>query len=178
MRLRLLIGFTFVFTVSVWFGSASQRTMGRIVPEGGGDQVVRRWGLAAAALINPDNAGSKDFVVITEAVPGGGAIPVHRHPHAEEIILVQQGSGTAVLGDARHPVKAGATVFVPQGEWHGLENHGSSQLDLMAIFSRPGYHTYFSATSVTAGQPVHPLSPDELKQVRERFKDVIEFKEP
>jgi quercetin dioxygenase-like cupin family protein len=169
----------------VWFRtdhSASQRAAGarsggRIVPAGGGDHVVRRWGLPAAALINPDNAGSQDFVVVTEAVPAGGNIPLHKHPHAEELILVQQGTATAIVGDAKHDVTTGATIYVPRGEWHGMENRGHSHVSLMGIFSAPGYHTYFEATSVPRGQAVEPFSDRELKAVRERFKDVIVFKD-
>ncbi len=66
-------------------------TSGRVVHAGGGDHVVRRWGLRAAALINPDNAGSKDFVVITERIPPDGSIPVHKHPHSEELLILTEG---------------------------------------------------------------------------------------
>jgi quercetin dioxygenase-like cupin family protein len=153
-------------------------TSGLVVHAGGGDHVVRRWGLKAAALINPDNAGSKDFVVITEQVPPDGSIPVHKHPHSEELLILTEGSGTVVIGDTRHHVTAGSTAFIPRGEWHGLENHGRSPVAVMGGFSAPGYHKYFAATSVPAGQAVVPFSPSELREVRERFSNVIVFKEP
>jgi mannose-6-phosphate isomerase-like protein (cupin superfamily) len=151
---------------------------GRVVHAGGGDHVVRRWGPKAAALINPDNAGSKDFVVIAEQVPPEGSIPVHKHPHSEELLILTEGAGTVVIGDSRYEVKAGSTAFVPRDEWHGLENHGRSPVAVTGVFSAPGYHTYFAATSVPDGQPVVPFSPSELREVRERFKNVIVFKEP
>jgi quercetin dioxygenase-like cupin family protein len=152
--------------------------VGRIIPAGGGDHVVRRWGIPAAALINPDNAGSKDFVVITEALPPGERIPVHKHPHAEEIIFVQQGTATAIVGEVRQQVTQGAIVYVPRGEWHGMDNAGTAHVHVMGIFSAPGYHTYFSETSVPAGERIVPFSEQELKGVRDRFKNVIVFKEP
>jgi uncharacterized cupin superfamily protein len=73
--------------------------------------VVRRWGLRAAALINPDNAGSKDFVVITEQVPPDGGVPGTKHPHSEELLILTEGVGTVVMGDTRYEVKAGSTAF-------------------------------------------------------------------
>jgi mannose-6-phosphate isomerase-like protein (cupin superfamily) len=157
---------------------AEDGARGRIVADGEGEKVVRRWGLEAAALIDPDHAGSQDFVVIAEVVPPGEAIPVHKHPHSEELILLRDGTATAIVGTQRREVGPGATIYVPRGEWHGMENHGASRVHVMGIFSRPGYHAYFRATSVRAGEAVIPFSEQELAEVRERFKDVIVFKEP
>jgi quercetin dioxygenase-like cupin family protein len=185
MPTRARVATAFFIAVGIgWIASSELAThqatgvSGRVVHAGGGDQVVRRWGLKAAAVINPDNAGSKDFVVITEQVPPDGSIPVHKHPHSEELLLLTEGAGTVVIGDTRHEVRAGSTAFIPRGEWHGLENHGRSPIGVMGVFSAPGYHTYFAATSVPAGQAVVPFSPSELRDVRERFKNVIVFKEP
>jgi quercetin dioxygenase-like cupin family protein len=185
MRRAALATVLLTLTIATWLASenaARQRVIasssgGRIIPKGGGDHVVRRWGVPAVALVNPDNAGTRDFVAISESVPSGGGIPVHRHPNAEELIVVQQGTAIAIVGDVRQEVTAGATIYVPRGEWHGMENRGS-QVQVLGVFSQPGYHTYFSATSVSAGQRVTPLSDNELRAVRERFKDVIEFKAP
>lgn len=185
MPTRTLLATAFSIVVGMgWTASTGLSThqtaaaSGRVVHAGGGDHVVRRWGLKAAALINPDNTGSKDFVVISEQVPPDGSIPVHKHPHSEELLILTEGSGTVVIGDARLEVRAGSTAFIPRGEWHGLENHGRSPVAVMGVFSKPGYHTYFAATSVPAGQPVVPFSPSKLREVRERFRSVIVFKEP
>ena len=84
---------------------------------------------------------------------------MHKHPHSEELLILTEGMGTVVIGDARHDVKSGSTAFIPRGEWHGLENHGPAPVGVMGVFSAPGYHTYFAATSVPAGQAVVPFSP-------------------
>jgi quercetin dioxygenase-like cupin family protein len=116
--------------------------------------------------------------MITEDLPPGTAIPVHRHDNADEILLVQKGTGIATLGEKRAKVTAGATIFIPRGTWVGLENTGQETISIVAIFSALGYDEYFRATSVPEGQEVTPLSPDEVLKIRQKYRDYIIFKEP
>ena len=116
-------------------------------------------------------------MVITEVVAPGKSIPVHKHRHADEVVVLLQGTGVAIVGETRRPIEAGSMLFAPKGAWMGFENTGSEDARVMGIFSRLGYEEYLRATSVPEGQPVTPLSPDELAAVRKRFADHITFQQ-
>jgi quercetin dioxygenase-like cupin family protein len=141
-----------------------------------GERIVRRWGYPAIIKVDPRNGGSNQFVAITEVVPPGQSIPVHKHPHADEIVVLLKGSGVAIVGDTRRAVDAGAMLFAPKGEWMGFENTGAEDAQVMGIFSNLGYEEYLRATSVPEGQPVTPLSPTELAEIRKKFAGHITFK--
>ena len=49
------------------------------------------------------------------------------------------GTGVATLGDREVPVAAGATIYVPQGQWHGLRNNSQEVLGMTAIYSPAGF---------------------------------------
>jgi CubicO group peptidase (beta-lactamase class C family) len=49
-------------------------------------------GLPLTIKIDPVTAGSKDFVAGTEDLAPGTAIPMHRHHHMEEIVMIQSGT--------------------------------------------------------------------------------------
>jgi quercetin dioxygenase-like cupin family protein len=139
--------------------------------------MVRRWGLPMTIKVDPRNGGSQHLVVGTEDLPPGKVIPVHKHPHADEVVLLLQGTGVATLGAQRRAVTPGALLFIPQGEWVGLENTGQETIRVVFIFSERGFDTYLRATSVPEGQQVAPLSPRELAEIRQKFQPYITFKE-
>jgi mannose-6-phosphate isomerase-like protein (cupin superfamily) len=81
--------------------------------------------------------------MITEDLPPNSEIRVHLHQREDEIIFIRMGSGIATLGDREVPVSAGATVYVPQGMWHGLRNNGTATLGMSATYSPPGFEQSF-----------------------------------
>jgi quercetin dioxygenase-like cupin family protein len=46
--------------------------------------------------------GSNNLALGTQQLPKGSGIPVHRHPHKDEVFYVLEGSGTVTLNDVRH----------------------------------------------------------------------------
>jgi mannose-6-phosphate isomerase-like protein (cupin superfamily) len=156
---------------------ASSRATGLILQAEEGERMRRRWGLPMTIKIDPVNGGSQRLLVGTEDLPPGKSIPVHKHSHCDEVVLVLQGNGIAMLGDQRRSVGAGATVFIPEDEWFGMENTGSETIRVVFIFSDLGFDKYLRATSVPEGQPVVAFTPSELAEVRNRFKGVITFKD-
>jgi oxalate decarboxylase/phosphoglucose isomerase-like protein (cupin superfamily) len=40
-------------------------------------------------------------------------------------------------------VTVGATLYVPKGVWHGLRNTGDSTLEMIAVYSPPGFEQLF-----------------------------------
>lgn len=126
--------------------------------------------------IDPKNGGSKHLVMFTERLPAGGAIPRHKHPGSEEILVLQTGKSRVHLGDATKEVGQGATVFIPEDTWISLEVIGTEPVNLIAIFSAPGFEEYMRAISVREGEPNSPMSKQELDAVRARHPEAVNYK--
>jgi quercetin dioxygenase-like cupin family protein len=139
--------------------------------------MVRRWGFLMTIKVDPINGSSKQLLVGTEDIPPGKAIPVHKHSHCDELVVIQRGTGTATLGEKRQVVTAGAMIFVPENEWVGLENTGEETIRILFIFSALGFDKYLRATSVPEGHEVKPFTPSELAEIRRKFKAYIVFKD-
>jgi len=63
--------------------------------------------------------------------PPGARHDIHRHPHAEEIEYLIEGSGVARIGDADVSMRAGDAVFVAQDEAHGFWNTSATERAVM-----------------------------------------------
>jgi quercetin dioxygenase-like cupin family protein len=118
--------------------------------------------------VDPKNGGSEHMIVIAEDMAPGDRIPTHRHPDADELIIIHTGTARVTLGDKVQEAHAGSIVFIPKGTWIGLENIGKGQLTSTGVLSAPGYEEYLRAISVPEGKPIVPLSKAELDEIRER----------
>ena len=94
----------------------SPQSTGLILQADEGERMVRLWGLPMTIKVDLRNGGSQHLVVGTEDLPPGKVIPVHKHLHADEVVLLLQGTGVATLGAQRRAVTPGALLFIPQGE--------------------------------------------------------------
>ncbi len=66
--------------------------------------------------------------------PGGRHVrELHVHPDAEEIVVVTQGSGTAIIGDQTHEVRAEDVVYVPPNIEHEFRNTGDAMLGVLFV---------------------------------------------
>jgi quercetin dioxygenase-like cupin family protein len=93
-----------------------------------------RPGVTFTVKVDPRNGGSEHMAVVTEDMAPGDRIPVHRHPHADELILIQSGTGRVTLGDKVEEVHAGGIVFIPSDTWIGMENIGKDHLTHIDIW--------------------------------------------
>jgi quercetin dioxygenase-like cupin family protein len=114
--------------------------------------------------------------MFTEELAPGGAIPRHKHPGCEEILVLQTGRTRVHLGETVKEVGAGASVFIPQDTWISAEVIGSEPVSLVAIFSEPGFEEYMRAISVREGQPNAPMSKPELDAVRAQHPHAVSYK--
>jgi quercetin dioxygenase-like cupin family protein len=109
--------------------------------------------------------GSPHLIMGTEQIAGGQGIPVHMHEREDEIIFVHRGDGTAVVGDKTLPAKEGATIYVPRGTWHALQNYGGSKpMEMLWIFSQPGMDDRFRELSAPVGAPLREITPKEVEE--------------
>jgi quercetin dioxygenase-like cupin family protein len=114
--------------------------------------------------VTPQNSGSQHLVLGTETIPPGGVIPKHRHLGQDEILFLQTGSARVSLNDRDYEVHAGGMVFFPVNTWVNLRNTGAAPIQLIFIFSSPGFDEYMRCSSVPEGQPAPPIPLDEVSK--------------
>jgi mannose-6-phosphate isomerase-like protein (cupin superfamily) len=141
-----------------------------ILQEGDGDHLVHSAGPLSGLpfLIKLDGqfGNTQDFFVFTEVLAAGQTIPFHKHDNAEEVLIAEEGGATVIVGDKRAVAGPRSIIFIPRDTWISATNTGAKDIHLIAVFSRHGFESYLRAISVKQGQPVTPVSPDELPRLR------------
>jgi quercetin dioxygenase-like cupin family protein len=87
-------------------------------------------------LIDEATAGSRRFVVGRTVLPPGARHERHRHPHADEFVMVMSGSGLVYTDGADERAGEGDVVMTPAGHWHGFNN--TSDEDVLLIWGWSG----------------------------------------
>lgn len=125
-------------------GQASPPWTGTILHAADGQQIPPTPdGRVVTVKIDSEATPGVRMSYIQENLPPNSEIRVHLHQREDEIIFIRMGAGIATLGDREVPVSAGATIYVPQGVWHGLRNNGSAVLGMSATYSPPGFEQSF-----------------------------------
>ena len=127
--------------------------------------------------VDPHNGGSSHLVLGTEDLPPGGKIDAHRHPGADEILLLENGTARVNLGRSVKEVHGGATVFIPADTWISVDNSGTEAIHLVFIFSAPGFEDFMRAESVPAGEKPVPLTKAEDAAILARHKHDVIYKQ-
>jgi quercetin dioxygenase-like cupin family protein len=147
-------------------------------------RVLRGWpghpdpGETFILKVDPKNGRSSHLVFITADLGPGGAIPAHRHPSADEILYLQTGTARVHLGDSVRDVHAGATVFIPAQTWISVDNIGSDNISMVAVFSAPGFEEFMREGSVHEGEKNVPLTQAENDQIEKAHSSAVIYKEP
>ncbi len=141
-----------------------------ILQEGDGDHLVHSAGpLSGVPFIiklDGQNGNTQDFFVFTSTLAPGQTIPFHKHDNAEEILISEEGGATVIVGDQRAVAGPRSLVFIPRDTWISATNKSAKDIHMIAVFSRQGFERYLRAISVKQGQPVTPVSPDQLPRLR------------
>jgi oxalate decarboxylase/phosphoglucose isomerase-like protein (cupin superfamily) len=82
---------------------------------------------------------------------------------------VLDGSGIVTLNDERVPIQKGATIFIPKGVWHGIENPDTGLFILWAT-TPTGQEEFFRAISSCPGEPAKNLSREEVMAIRHQVE--------
>ena len=128
--------------------------------------------------VDRHNGGSSHLVFGTEDLPPGASIDRHRHPGADEILFLQNGSARVNLGDRTREVHGGATVFIPANTWISVTNIGTEAISCIFVFSAPGFDDYMRAESVPEGQKITPLTKAEDAQIMKEHANAVIYAEP
>ena len=110
-------------------------------------------GLIVGNVINRDVAGARRIILLTSELPPGKVHLLHRHPNAEQIMYVLEGSCLALSEGEPERLKEGDAVFISQGEWHGVRNDTERPAVTLVIYAGAG-------TLEEAGYEEHPRQYD------------------
>jgi quercetin dioxygenase-like cupin family protein len=110
-------------------------------------------GLIVGNVINRDVAGARRIIMLTSELPPGKVHLLHRHPNAEQIMYVLEGSCRALSEGEPVRLKEGDAVFISQGEWHGVRNDTERPAVTLVIYAGVG-------TLEEAGYEEHPRQYD------------------
>jgi quercetin dioxygenase-like cupin family protein len=76
-------------------------------------------GLIVGNVINKDNAGARRIILLSVELPPGKVHLLHRHPDAEQIMYVLEGSCLALSEGEPVRLREGDAVFIAQGSGTG-----------------------------------------------------------
>jgi mannose-6-phosphate isomerase-like protein (cupin superfamily) len=65
------------------------------------------------------------------------AEPLHRHDMHDLLVVVLEGHGDMLLGDATHPIGQGSIVYIPRATVHSMRNATEKPLTGYAMFFPP-----------------------------------------
>lgn len=82
-------------------------------------------------------------LVVMEPVEGRTA---HRHPHSEEIVYVEAGTGSVWIDGSLHPVGPGDVVVIPAGAAHATVP--DSSMRLICFFPHGDLHANLEETDI------------------------------
>jgi quercetin dioxygenase-like cupin family protein len=141
-----------------------------ILQESDGEHLVRRAGPTGGwpftIKLDGENGNTEDFVVLTETMAPGQIIPFHKHDNAEEILFLEEGGATVIVGDQRAVAGPRSIIFIPRDTWVSATNTSTQNIHLLAAFTRHGFEKYMRAQSVKQGETMIPISSDELTGLR------------
>jgi mannose-6-phosphate isomerase-like protein (cupin superfamily) len=75
--------------------------------------------------------------IVLMCIPPAGQIGEEVHTEVDQVLVVVEGNGTAVLGNHRSRVSPGWLVHVPAGTRHNVVNDGTTSLRLYTIYAPP-----------------------------------------
>ncbi|MDQ3858716.1 MAG: cupin domain-containing protein [Actinomycetota bacterium] len=113
------------------------RTNVRDVPLVRGLRAEEGWvEMQVQFLIDAVAAGSESLVLGRTVIPPGGRHDRHRHPNADEFLVVITGNGRIYTDEGSESAGEGDVVFTPRGHWHGFDNTGD--VDALLIWGWSG----------------------------------------
>lgn len=87
-------------------------------------------------LLVSEETGAKRVTQFIGVIPPGRA-PMHHHTY-EEAIYIIQGEGRLLTDEGSAEFQTGASIYLPRGVSHSLENTGSTDIRLLGVFHPRG----------------------------------------
>jgi quercetin dioxygenase-like cupin family protein len=123
--------------------------------------------------VDPVTTGSETLVVGTEEMPPGNKIPTHKHLFEDEVIFVHKGAVHVNLAGRQYDAGTGATVFIPHGNWIGVENTSSEPAMILFFFNKPAFEKCLRARSSRPGEKFAMPSQETMAAVEQECHQVM-----
>lgn len=156
--------------------SAPVTGKGIIVREGEGERVLTRRKVPITVKLSKAKHGIEGISFCVEDMTPGRKMRVHKHLYHDELIFIHRGEGTLTLDEELIEVKTGDVVFVPRGIWHGLDNTGKENLQMVFQYSPAGFEQYFIENGTPVGMPAK-VRTDEEHAMTEKTYGMV-YKDP
>lgn len=116
----------------------AERVMGDIVMDIGSVEVLPNAGgkLEVRILLDTNEGATFGSFAILEA-EADLPVPVHTHEGTAEVLFIDSGDGTMILGERRFAIAPGMVVYVPPDVEHGYEP-GTAPLRAYQVYDPPG----------------------------------------
>jgi len=102
-----------------------------------------------------------------------GLPPAHKHLYKDEVIFVHKGAVRVTLAGRRYDARTGATVFIPHGNWIGVENASSDPAMILFFFNKPAFEQCLRAMSSHPGENFTMPPPEKMAGVRQQCHEVM-----
>jgi mannose-6-phosphate isomerase-like protein (cupin superfamily) len=175
-RKFLLITLTGIFTAlltklpKVSFSqSLRQKEEGIVVHENEGIHILTRRKVPITVKISKARHGVSGISFCVEKMDVGRTMRIHKHLHNDELIFIHRGQGILILGDQKIEVKTGDVAFVPRGTWHGLDNTGNEELQMIFQYSPAGFEEFFIENGTPVGMPAKERTEEEVSLTAEKY---------
>jgi len=89
------------------------------------------------------------------------------------VIFVHKGAVRVTLNDRLYEAGTGATVFIPHGNWIGVENASTETATILFFFNKPAFENCLRAVSSRPGEKFSAPSAERMKAVREECHEVM-----
>jgi quercetin dioxygenase-like cupin family protein len=113
-------------------------------------------GLIVRNVINREDTGARKIILLSAEFPPGKVHLLHRHPNAEQIMYVLEGSCLALSEGEPVRLSQGDAMFIALGEWHGVRNDTDRTASTLVIYAGAG-------TLEEAGYEEHPQQFDQTR---------------
>jgi quercetin dioxygenase-like cupin family protein len=104
-------------------------------------------GLIVRNVINKEDAGAGTMILLSSELPPGKVHLLHRHPNAEQIMYVLEGSCLALSEGEPVRLGEGDAVFIAQGEWHCVRNDTDQPTVTLVIYGGQEHSQWLATRS-------------------------------
>ena len=120
--------------------------------------------------IAKNEESTPEFSLLTEKIPPGDAVPIHKHLNEEEFLFVQKGSIEITLGHTTQQWNVGDLIYVSRNLWHGFQNNGTEEVILLFGYSPSGFEAYFRAIGTKTLDKALGFTEEDWKRTNQKFR--------
>ena len=107
-------------------------------------QPVPAGGFVELRVSRQQTQMDQSFESGVQVVAPGGYVREHQHNDQQELILVYQGSGMAIVDGEEHPMQPGSSFYLPPQKPHKFVNTGETDLAFFWVFMPGGLADFFT----------------------------------